>query len=77
MLAARPRAASGTGTVTIRFRIDRSGALVSAQVIGPSGQFLLDRMALQAVRRAAPFPAPPAAMGEAELTFTVPVAFHR
>jgi len=76
ILAARPRRASGTGTVTIRFRIDRKGALVSTEVAGSSGQFLLDRLALQAVRKAAPFPAPPAEMDDAGLTFTVPVAFH-
>lgn len=76
ILAARPRRASGTGTVTIRFRIDRQGALVSTEVAGSSGQFLLDRLALQAVRKAAPFPAPPAEMDDAGLTFTVPVAFH-
>lgn len=77
ILAARPRGTAGTGTVTIRFRIDRSGALVSAAVTGSSGQFMLDRTALQAVRKAAPFPAPPADMDDAALTFTVPVNFHR
>jgi len=76
ILAARPRRATGTGTVTIRFRIDRKGALVSSEIAGSSGQFLLDRLALQAVRKAAPFPAPPAEMKDAGLTFTVPVAFH-
>ncbi|MGE4307279.1 MAG: energy transducer TonB [Novosphingobium sp.] len=76
ILAARPRRASGTGTVTIRFRIDRKGALVTSEIAGSSGQFLLDRLALQAVRKAAPFPAPPAEMEDAGLIFTVPVAFH-
>lgn len=77
ILAARPRRATGTGTVTIRFRIDRKGALVSSEIAGSSGQFMLDRLALQAVRKAAPFPAPPAEMEDAGLTFTVPVAFHQ
>ncbi|MCJ2185994.1 energy transducer TonB family protein [Novosphingobium beihaiensis] len=77
ILAARPRGARGAGTVTVRFRIGRSGALVSADVSISSGQFMLDRMALQAVRKAAPFPAPPAGMDDAALTFTVPVAFHK
>ena len=77
ILAARPRGVRGAGTVTIRFRIDHSGALVSAAVAGSSGQFMLDRAALQAVRRAAPFPSPPAGMDDAALTFTVPLAFHR
>ncbi|MCT2400373.1 energy transducer TonB family protein [Novosphingobium mangrovi (ex Huang et al. 2023)] len=76
ILAARPRGARGSGTVQIRFRIDRNGALLSADIVGSSGRFMLDRMALQAVRRAAPFPPPPESLGTPPLAFTVPVAFH-
>jgi protein TonB len=76
ILAARPRGASGSGRVIVRFRLDREGALVSAEVAQSSGQFVLDRLALQAVRRAAPFTAPPIAMPDNALIFRVPLDFH-
>jgi protein TonB len=76
ILAARPRGAKGTGTVIVRFRLSRDGSLLSAELAGSSGQFLLDRLALQAVRRAAPFPAPPDGMPDSALVFTVPLSFE-
>lgn len=76
ILAARPRATKGSGTVTLGFTLDAAGNLVRSQVRQSSGQFLLDRMALQALRRAAPFPAPPQDVAGFPLAFTVPVEFH-
>jgi TonB family protein len=44
----------------VSFAIDANGALVSAELARPSGHADLDAEALDMVRRAAPFPAPPA-----------------
>ncbi|WP_209425680.1 TonB family protein [Pararhodobacter sp. SW119] len=47
------------GTVTVVFSVAPTGALASVQVARSSGHPQLDEMALDHVRRAAPFPAPP------------------
>ncbi len=54
----RPRAPD-RGAVTVAFSISRSGALASASIARSSGSAALDRVALDHIRRAAPFPAPP------------------
>ncbi|MEM6618247.1 MAG: TonB family protein [Pseudomonadota bacterium] len=55
----RPRS-STRGSAIISFTIAASGGLVSAGVARSSGSTQLDRDALRVVRRAAPFPPPPA-----------------
>lgn len=55
---ARPRVAS-KGTAVISFSISGGGGLASVSVARSSGSAALDRAAVQMVRRAAPFPAPP------------------
>lgn len=47
------------GTAGVRFEIDDAGALLKVDVVTPSGVASLDAEALDIVRRAAPFPAPP------------------
>jgi periplasmic protein TonB len=47
------------GTVRVSFGISASGALTRLSVSRSSGSGKLDQLALQQVRRAAPFPAPP------------------
>jgi protein TonB len=47
------------GSTTVTFAIGAGGALGSVQVSRSSGNAELDRMAIQAVRNAAPFPPPP------------------
>jgi len=76
ILAARPQGARGSGRVVLRFRIDRQGRLLSAEVTRSSGAILLDRLALRAVHAAAPFAPPPAELEESGLTFSVPIDFH-
>jgi periplasmic protein TonB len=60
------------GTTGVHFTIDADGKLVSADVAVPSGDPALDTEALDIVRRAAPFPAPPK---DAERTFFANVNF--
>ena len=50
-----PRAALDrgvTGTVRLRVRVDRSGRLLAAEVVQPSGSVLLDRAGIEAASRA-------------------------
>jgi protein TonB len=52
--------APARGTVVVSFTISGSGALASAGIVRPSGSPTLDRIALDHIRRAGPFPPPPA-----------------
>ena len=55
----RPRT-SARGVAVIRFSIAANGNLASAAVAGSSGSATLDQAALAVVRKAQPFPPPPA-----------------
>ncbi|UWQ35700.1 TonB family protein (plasmid) [Leisingera sp. M527] len=56
------------GAALVRFSIAANGTLQSARIAKSSGSAKLDSIALAQVRRAAPFPAPPAG---AKTTYTV------
>lgn len=56
----RPQRAPARGIVLVRFAIAASGALADVSVAQSSGSAALDRLALDHIRRAAPFAAPPA-----------------
>lgn len=60
---------NGRGSVVVSFRVGASGALARAGVVRSSGNARLDRAALEYVRRASPFPAPPAG-AETQFNFT-------
>jgi protein TonB len=72
----RPAGIELAGSALVEFRLDRTGHLVSARITQSSGIVLLDRLALRAVKDAAPFPPPPADLAEADLAFAVPVNFR-
>lgn len=65
------------GQVRVSFVVSASGAVGSVRVVSSSGSSILDGAALDAVRRAAPFPAIPQAAGRSSWPFTVPLAFSR
>ncbi|ACO77292.1 TonB protein [Azotobacter vinelandii CA] len=48
------------GTVTLRFKIDGQGRLLSYELVARSGRIALDQATLQMIRRAEPLPPPPA-----------------
>jgi len=73
--ARRPGGIELQGSALVEFRLDRSGHLISMRIERASGVALLDRLALRAVKNAAPFPAPPADVPDAELDFTVSIDF--
>ncbi|NJS14042.1 MAG: energy transducer TonB [Sphingopyxis sp.] len=56
----RQRAVGGRGVATVSFTINSNGALVSISLAASSGNSTLDAAALDHIRRAAPFPKPPA-----------------
>lgn len=75
ILRHRPDRVPFAGTTRLRFALAVDGALVEVEVAESSGSGLLDRAALEAVRRAAPFPAPPPLSAEA-LRFEIPFQFQ-
>lgn len=72
----RPRGFDMPGEALLRFTLDGQGALVSADLARSSGSAMLDRLALRTLHAAAPFPPPPAGIGDRPLRFTVRFSFH-
>jgi len=73
-----PLAAHGaSGTVMVRFELNRAGEIVSSKVTESSGNKILDQEALDILRRANPFPAFPAAKPGTQDSFIAPVSFMR
>jgi protein TonB len=70
-----PSGAASIGTASVAFTIARSGQVLSARLIGSSGNPALDAEAISLPRRASPVPAPPPDFGGAVLTLTVPIHF--
>ncbi|WP_454798215.1 energy transducer TonB [Novosphingobium lindaniclasticum] len=62
------------GVVQLRFRMNRKGEVLSAQVVGRSGFAALDAEALRMVRRAEPLPEIPRDRPD-ELDVSVPIEF--
>jgi TonB family C-terminal domain len=71
---ARARAARQQGTVTIRFRMNRAGMVLSSALVKKSGSYDLDQAALDTLKRAQPLPTIPANMAD-EVELTAPVEF--
>jgi protein TonB len=75
---AYPRAAEARnqkGVVELAFSIDRTGHVVSATVLQSSGHPILDQEAVATVRRAEPYPAPPAGLDGETFAFKFPFKF--
>jgi periplasmic protein TonB len=64
------------GVVQVAFTLDRSGQLRESRVLRSSGAAVLDEEALALLRRAQPFPAPPAEMPGQTIDLTVPIRFN-
>jgi periplasmic protein TonB len=63
------------GECLLDLKIDSSGNVLSANVKESSGYESLDNQALEMVRKASPFPAPPEALRGRNFNITVPVSF--
>ncbi|MEO4042885.1 TonB family protein [Hoeflea sp. CAU 1731] len=71
-----PRNLSRRSVVTVRFSVTSSGGLASVRVVRGSGSSQIDARALDAVRRAAPFPKFPPGTNRNSWQFTVPLEFR-
>lgn len=72
----KPSSAGKRGTAVVSFGVTRGGGLAYARLARSSGNAALDQAAVSAVRRAAPFPAPPAGASASQLSFSVPFHFR-
>ena len=73
-----PSSARGEqGTVVVRFVLNRAGEVIESAVTKSSGNDVLDREAVEILRRASPFPAFPAAKPGAQDVYIAPVSFAR
>jgi periplasmic protein TonB len=70
-----PGANGAQGTARLAFRLDRHGRVLTSRIVQGSGSAALDEETLALVRRAQPFPAPPADIGEDQLAFVVPIRY--
>lgn len=75
ILANRP-SRSGSGRVVISFGLSPTGRLRYVRIARRSGNAALDRAALAAVRRSAPFPRPPRGARPGQLRFSIPFRFR-
>jgi protein TonB len=65
------------GVVHLQFVIAANGAVSGVRVTKSGGSPVLDTAALEAARRASPFPKIPQESGRSSWTFTVPIQFTR
>jgi periplasmic protein TonB len=63
--------------VLVRFALNRTGEVISSDVSKSSGNSVLDREALDILRRASPFPEFPAAKPGTQEVYIAPVNFAR
>jgi periplasmic protein TonB len=73
-----PVAAHGaSGTVLVKFALNRAGEVISSEVSKSSGNGVLDREALDILQRASPFPPFPSAKPGTQDSYIAPVNFVR
>lgn len=72
---AAAQARGDRGTVVISFSINREGRVLGTGLVRGSGHALLDREALDMVRRSQPFPQPTPDIAGSRFSFAVPVSF--
>jgi periplasmic protein TonB len=71
-----PQARGKVGETRLAFSIDRTGRVLASRIVHSSGSEALDQEALALVRRAAPFPPPPAGLPDDRLSFMVPIRYR-
>src|SRR6266536_738758 len=70
-----PEAGGVQGVTRLAFRLDRRGRVVMSRIAQSSGSAALDQETLALIRRAQPFPAPPADIADDQLSFMVPIHY--
>lgn len=64
------------GEAVVDLQLDGNGNVLSSKIHTPSGFDVLDKEALEMVRKASPFPAPPEALRGNSFNILVPVSFR-
>ncbi len=64
------------GEAVVDLQLDGNGNVLSSRIHTPSGFDVLDKEALEMVKRASPFPAPPEALRGNSFSILVPVSFR-
>jgi protein TonB len=64
------------GEVIVDIQLDKNGNLLSSTIQKPSSYDVLDKQALEMVKKAAPFPTPPDALRGSSFNILVPVSFR-
>jgi protein TonB len=72
-----PAAGGKIGKVVVRFVLNRAGEVIDSALTKSSGNDVLDRAALETLRRASPFPRFPDAKPDTQDTYTAPISFDR
>ncbi|TCO70505.1 energy transducer TonB family protein [Rhodovulum euryhalinum] len=70
-----PRGTRATGRALVDLEVTREGRVVAVRLVQGTGDPVLDRAALDAIRRAAPYPAAPGGLDAGSYGFTVPLKF--
>jgi protein TonB len=65
------------GQAKVAFRIDRTGKLMSSNIVSGTGFPALDKAALEIVRRAQPFPPAPTEVADDDLKLVAPMIFAK
>lgn len=72
---AEAKQARQQGVVTVRFTVDRSGAVTSSAIKKSSGHTLLDHATLDLMQRVSPLPPIPREMGRDSVTISLPIDY--
>lgn len=64
------------GETLVEITIDGGGSVLSSKIHASSGHDVLDNQALEMVKKASPFPAPPSVLQGRTFTILVPVSFR-
>jgi TonB family protein len=62
--------------IVIKFELDRTGHVVSTNIVKSSGDQAFDDAALAMMRRADPVPPPPPLVADEGLSFSMPIIFR-
>ncbi|VAV91388.1 hypothetical protein MNBD_ALPHA01-2264 [hydrothermal vent metagenome] len=63
------------GRAKVRVSIDRTGAIVSHEVITPTGQAVFDKEIPKLIKRINPLPTPPESLTDGQLSFVLPLSW--
>jgi protein TonB len=71
-----PERSQQAAVITLHFELDRTGHILSTEIVRGSGDAAFDEAALAMMRRSDPVPPPPPLVADAGLGFTMPVIFR-